>query len=638
VVDKNVALWQVLVRVRAQIATGVPPALKAEAVKAGQEFVDEVAKDYGQAGSSPSRVLSMVPESIQLGPWSAALALYNAATGGLDNEIRTRMEKAGGKNDKDLVESRQLGKLRGELMEIPRGNVIRVAGTYHPDEKFRTEQGYVSMVPLHLYVWKEDDEWKLKDVTNPDKPYTYSRDAEAGETVPPLALFGELDDPDHFPAGVINIQIPGGEAGRVSVRDRMTWKKFFTYLGVSLAVIGLTLATIATAGVTSAAVPAAWALGASALAGATAAGIDLAEHIQHDNLDARTAVLDIAQIVAGLATAGGLAAGRIVVAAGSAPAAARWSGAWAQAAMLAQRAYVPLVLTAGAADIVTVAVMTADTLRQLEEVEKSPASATDKSRAKMLLLLQAATMAGLTALQFKGLGPLGRGETLVLSQGPGGVPVVSPAVRANTLIVDANIAIALRKRARIENLKPGETLGPKEHLQPGELELLKKYDAMNPADTRIADPSITEVTNTTGAPQRGFAVGADRASPQYKELLAELEAANVGTGKGTVDRQIVGDSFFAVGEPGVTPTLATMDPNVYKKLYALKVKHEGAVPLLDLVKQNSTKGQKFVPGLPELFPDGFTVTIKTPANPAGRTLKVLPMPKEMKSGLAKPKP
>jgi hypothetical protein len=282
--------------------------------------------------------------------------------------------------------------------------------------------------------------------------------------------------------------------------------------------------------------------------------------------------------------------------------------------------------------------MTPDLLRQLDAIDKSPASGSEKSRAKMLLLVQAATMAGLTALQFKGMGPLGRGETLVMSPGPDGLPVVSPAVRADTLIVDANIAIALRKRARIAELKPGETLGPKEKLQPGEIELLKKYDAMNPADTRIADPSITEAAGATGAaPQRGFAIGVDRAKAQYKELLAELERANVGSGKGSVDRQIVGDAFFAVGESGVTPKFATMDPNVYKKLYALKVDHEGAVPLLDLVRQNTKKGQAFVPGLPEIFPDGFTVTIKTPANPAGRTIRVIPMPKELKSGLAKPK-
>jgi hypothetical protein len=82
-------------------------------------------------------------------------------------------------------------------------------------------------------------------------------------------------------------------------------------------------------------------------------------------------------------------------------------------------------------------------------------------------------------------------------------------VRANTVIVDANIAIALRKRARITALIPGETLGPGEALQAGEKELLKRYDALNRADTRIADPSITEVTGGP-APQRGFAVGVDR--------------------------------------------------------------------------------------------------------------------------------
>jgi hypothetical protein len=637
VVDTNVTLWQVLVRLRAQMATGVPSALQAEAVKAGQEFATAVQKDVDPA-SAPFRVSGMVPEVLRTGNWSSSLSIYSAATGGLDGVLRARMEKDGGERDKDLVEAAQLGKLRSELKEIPGGKAVRVAATYHPDEKFRTEQGYVSTVPLQLYVWKEDDEWKLKDVTNPEKPFTYSYDAKAGETLPPLAAFTKLDDPDHFPSGAINIQVPGGEAGRIGVRDRMTWKKFFTYLGVSLAVVGLTLATIASAGATSAAVPAAWALGASALAGATAAGIDLAEHIQHDNLDARTAVLDLAQIVAGVATAGGLAAGRIVVAAGSAPAAARWTGAWAQAAMLAQRWYVPMVVSGAVADVVTVAVMAEGTLRQLEAIDKSTADPAEKSRAKMLLLIQAATMTGLTALQFKGMGPLGRGETLVLSKGPDGVPVVSPALRAETLIVDANIAIALRKRARIAGLKPGETLGPREALQPGEIELLKRYDAMNPADTRIADPSIAETTpGAVPGQQRGFAVGVDRAGQQYKELIAELERANVGSGKGATDRQIVADAFFGVGESGVTPTLASMDPNLYKKLYALKVDHEGATPLLDLVRQNSKKGQAFVPGLPEIFPDGFTVTIKTPANPAGRTIKVIPMPKELKSGLAAPK-
>jgi hypothetical protein len=55
--------------------------------------------------------------------------------------------------------------------------------------------------------------------------------------------------------------------------------------------------------------------------------------------------------------------------------------------MLSQRAYVPLVLSAGISDVVTVAVMAEGTLRQLDEIEKSLASPGEKSRAKMLLLI-----------------------------------------------------------------------------------------------------------------------------------------------------------------------------------------------------------------------------------------------------------
>jgi len=638
VVDTNVALWQVLVRLRAEIPTGVPASLRDEAIKAAKAFAAEVQKDLDDPASPPFRTSGWIAEALHSGPWSAALSVYSAATAGLDAVLRDRMAEKGGDKDKDLVEARQLSDLRKQLGTVG-GKAIRVAATFHPDEKFRSEQGYVTTLPLQLYVWRDGDEWKLKDVTNPDKPFTYSYDAEPGDTLPPLAAFTKLDDPDHFPSGAVNIQVPGGVAGRIGVRDHLTWKKFFTYLGLTMAAIGLTLSAIASAGATSAAVPAAWALGASALAGATVAGIDLAEHIQHDNLDARTALLDLAQIAAGVTTAGAIAAGRIVAVAGNAPAAARWTGAWAQAAMLAQKWYVPLVVGGGIADGLTVAVMAEGTLRQLEAIEKSDADPGEKSRAKLLLLIQAATMAGLTALQLKSMGPLGRGETLVLRPGPDGIPTVSPAVRAETLIVDANISIALRKRARIATLRPGETLGKREELQEGEKKLLARYDAMNPADTRIADISIGEAAaGTAQAPQRGFAVGVDRASTEYQEVMAQLTTANVGKGKGTADRQIVADAFFAVGEPGVTPRFASMDSEVYKKLYALKVEQEGAEPLLDLLRRHAKKGQSTMPGLPEIFPDGFTVTIKTPANPAGRTIEVIPMPKENVSGLAGAKP
>jgi hypothetical protein len=103
---------------------------------------------------------------------------------------------------------------------------------FHPDEKFKTEQGFVAEVPLVLYCWKEDDTWYLKNITNPGKPYHVSADAEPGQAGPPRALFQELDDPDRLPAGVVHYDLPGGLAGEVRTTDGLTWAKFFAYLGL----------------------------------------------------------------------------------------------------------------------------------------------------------------------------------------------------------------------------------------------------------------------------------------------------------------------------------------------------------------------------------------------------------------------
>ena len=166
--------------------------------------------------------------------------------------------------------------------------------------------------------------------------------------------------------------------------------------------------------------------------------------------------------------------------------------------------------------------------------------------------------------------------------------MASPALRPDTLIIDANVAIALDKRRRWAQVAPGQPPPPGlKPMQSGELALLRRYDAMNPGDVRVADTVVGETTARGGAvPQRGFAVGVDRAGVEYQEVLGELTRANVGAGKGAADREIVADAFFGVGEPGVVATFATMDPNVYKKLYALKVAHEGATPLTQLVGQH----------------------------------------------------
>ena len=283
-------------------------------------------------------------DALRAGKWGQALASYRQLVRGLDRWVADRYESAKGVKREDAQEARYMSQLQDQLATMSgKPDVIRPSAVFHPDKKFKDESGYVNAIPLALYCWREGDTWKLKDLTNPAKPYTYSADADPKQSGPPLALFAELDDPDHYPAGLVQFHVPGATAGTVNVRDRLTWKKFFSYLGLGLAAVGLTLATFGTGTVAVAGV---WALTASAVSGAVAAGIDLAEHIQHDNLDARTAVMDIAQIVGGLAGAGALAGGRLAMSAASAPAAARFTGAWARTAVVAQRLNVPLTAIA----------------------------------------------------------------------------------------------------------------------------------------------------------------------------------------------------------------------------------------------------------------------------------------------------
>ncbi|MGH9012967.1 MAG: hypothetical protein ACRDZ1_03365, partial [Acidimicrobiia bacterium] len=278
----------------------------------------------------------------------------------------------------------------------------------------------------------------------------------------------------------------------------------------------------------------------------------------------------------------------------------RFSGAWARTAAAAQRLNVPLTAIAVGSDLVQIGLVAESTARQLDEIEQNKnMSREEKDRAKALLLSQLALVGGLGALTVKGtIQGFGKGHKLVLSPGPEGLPVASTTVVKESLIIDSNAAIALRKRAAGEPLQEGEKA------------LLKKLDAMG-GELRIADTTVAEATAKGHAPgpQQGFGIAAARDSKEYQAVLKELTDAGVGGGKGALDREIISDAFFAIGEKGVIPRFATMDGKVYKRLYDIRIKTTNEPPLNKLGKQ-----------LPEKFPDGFEVTIH------GRTIKVVPLP------------
>lgn len=619
--DAWAALSLAMIKLRPQITKTVDAVLQGEAAKQADAFykslADETkdktksigATEVSSTSSNPytdamttiaplyASTTGAGPElagNIKAGQWSKALANYQRLVSGLDQWILDRLKTVKGEHS---TEAQRVGLLTGrkrELGEIEKHNPKRILAVFHPGEKFKGEQGYVTEFPLSLYYWKEGNTWHLKDITNPEKTYDYTVSAADNEQEVPLRLLSKLNDPDHFPVGVIHYDIPSKYAGEIKTTDHLTWKKFFTYLGLGLAAVGLTLSTFGTGTV---AVVGAWVLAGSAIASATSATIDLVEHSQQGNLDATTAVIDIAQIVASLAGASALASGRIVQAAANAPAGARWAGNWARLAMFANKLYVPMVGTSAVADVVSFAVIAQDTAKQLDEIENGPGDRGAKDRAKALLLSQLAVMGGLTALSVKGTIPeLSKGRSLVLHPGSDGVPVVSTALTKKSIVIDTNTAIALDKKAK----------GLESEMSPGEKAMVAKIEALGDVELRVADVTVTEMASKGGkVTQPGIAVTIDRTGKEYQDILQVLTDNKVGKAKGAADRAIVADTFFAVPEPGVTPTFATHDPGIYN----------------NLARITGYEPAKAGP-VPQKFPNGFDVTIN------GRTIKVIPIVKQ----------
>ena len=345
------------------------------------------------------------------GQLSSAFTAYHRLVSGLDQWIVDALKKRP-EMAKETQQAEFLVAAKRELGAIESKNPTRLRAVFHPDEQYKKE-GRIFEVPLALYYFREGDSWHLKDLTNPQSTFEDKFDAGAGEREPPLGLFEKLDYRVHFPKGIIHYQIPGGTGGQIKTQGKRSWHEYLAYIGLGIAAVGLTLATFGTGTV---AVAGTYILAGSGLVGTVAAGGDLMERREHGNLDATTAIIDIAQIVGGLAGASALASGRIVLSASAAATkGSPWMAQWAKLAVFADRIYLPATLTRISADSITVITLTAEVAQQLDEIEKHQLSPADKARSKALLLSQFLTTVGMTALVIKGeLPALGRGRQLVL--------------------------------------------------------------------------------------------------------------------------------------------------------------------------------------------------------------------------------
>lgn len=417
--DAWYALSLAMIKIRPQVADGVPAALQTDAIKHADRLVKALA-DGEHSWAATIMLAHSGPQlatALTAADWTPAFTNYRRVVTVLDKVLVERLKESKGEHAKETEQAELLSERRAMIGEMEDHKPVRVLAVFHPDEKFRTEQGYVGEIPLVLYAYKDDDEWHLRDVTNPHKPWDYTVDAKQGETTPPWRLLTELDDADHFPEGVIHYDVPGDRGGRIATTGGLTWKKFFTYLGLALGAAALALA----AGPASVAVYASWAFAGSAVATAAAAGIDLAEKGKHGQLDAATVVIDLGLIASALMGVAALRAGQVVRGAvTAAEAGAPLAGEAAQLAVLYGRYYVPLRVGAFGADVV---VLSAQAALQVDEIEHGHGTDEEKKRAKMLALAQLAGLAGLQVLQIKGeLASLGPGRNLELYTPREGAP------------------------------------------------------------------------------------------------------------------------------------------------------------------------------------------------------------------------
>jgi hypothetical protein len=356
----------------------------------------------------PSKQLAV---NVRAANWDAAIKAYRSLMNGFDRWVAHTNRVKYGEAERSKPETMRgvigetLAGRRSALQDLAVKAPTRVAAVLHPAESFE-EEGSISEVPLSLYYWHDDQDWYIKDVTNPDDMPRWSvacrRDSEGKiPEEPPDELFAALDEGSHFPRGTIHWLLPSGHGGQVETSGPSWLLRGLTYLGLAAAAIGLGMVTLGTGTV---AVVGGYVLAGSALLGAGMAAYDIVEGFRHDTMTAGRFVLDVAQIVQSVAGLGALRMGQIL--AGARAVAAEGAVLEATTALkMANRFFVPLRATEMAATGVTLAVMTEDMAKQIHKIQDSGAPDSEKFKAYSMLIGQFAFTAGLSALAIKGAIP-----------------------------------------------------------------------------------------------------------------------------------------------------------------------------------------------------------------------------------------
>jgi hypothetical protein len=329
--------------------------------------------------------LERLPELIRGGRWDDAFRGYRQIVDGLDLWVADQLRNTGRAQDQALGNAQaHYAQLRTGLEQIAGHHATRLPALFHPDPQEVAEERaagrpVTDTVPMNVYYWQEQDgRTHLYDLTAPSQPREQIVNGR-----PSAAIMNTFfEEVARYPKGQVKYNLPGGAQGVAPTTGKLKWYEWVGIAGLVLAGVGL---AVLSAG---ASVPATVIFAAGAIAGGVSAAGHLQDSVQLGTATTSSVVLDVAQIVSSFASVGALA---ITVRAGS-----------AAAAIANSRWFVPLVTTAGGADVVQMVALTEITVQELNKVQRGAGSPEDKQRAMAVLLTQLIVAGGLTALSVQG--------------------------------------------------------------------------------------------------------------------------------------------------------------------------------------------------------------------------------------------
>jgi hypothetical protein len=359
--------------------------------------------------------------------WHWPVDQYRNIVGALDSYIADQLKAKGRGAEGEQLKT--AGKMAGELAKLVerKADVKKVRAVFYPRDDLTnagapgTPDFRAKGIPLYFYLYREDGKWNLADVTTPHQ-VKVTRESGGTETTPPLEMFGELNTKLRFPHGRLYWALPDGTEWTMPTTEPWRLSEWLTYVGLAAGAVALAIATGGgTVPVTVMVI--------GGLAGAGAAAADLYEKSEAGVIGTQDVVVDTLSIVGNLATLGAAGLGKVVVAG------ALRTGPYAKLFLYADKAFVPVTLTAVGADVASFMILMGDSQKQLAEVDKLDGSEEDKKLARARIVGQLLLAGTLTMLSVKGSLPsIRRGAHLYLDVEPNGTLIARPHLSDDELL------------------------------------------------------------------------------------------------------------------------------------------------------------------------------------------------------------